>query len=171
MSEKFEVLDEKELEKMLGKAKVTKMINEKEEPKKTPRRNDLINFDLFINYGDSDIQVIDLPYEVMKQITSTGRIKKEPHVSSFFDIPLNQRTFFDNEKADYALAYNLVHSRVIRLSRKKIYFEITDDPNFGLLEKEDRYDLVVMQFMIMLDIEDPNDEAVIKFKKKHKMEV
>jgi hypothetical protein len=107
----------------------------------------------------------------MKQISSTGRIKREPHVSSFFDIPLNQRTFFDNEKADYALAYNLVHSRIMRLARKKIYFEITDDLNFGLLEKQDRFDLSIMQFMIMLDIEDPNDEAVIKFKQKHKMEV
>jgi len=171
MSEKFEVLDEKELEKMLGKAKVTKLINEKEKPKKTPRRNDLINFDFFINYGDNDIKVIDLPYEVMKQISSTGRIKREPHVSSFFDIPLNERMFFDNKKADYTLAYNLVHSRVMRLARKKIYFEITDDLNFGLLEKRDREELKVMQFMITLDIEDPNDEAVIKFKQKHKMEV
>ena len=170
MSEEFEILNENELEHMLGKSKVSNMLQEEVKPKKIKKHEDLLNFDIFINYGDNGIQVIDLPYEITKQISSTGRIKKHTHIQSYFDVPLSERMFWNNEDVDYKLIYNLVHSRVIKLSRKKIYFEISDDPNFGLLEKQDRYDLLVLQFMIMLDIENQNDEAIIRFKEKHKME-
>jgi hypothetical protein len=148
-------------------------IDEKELKKTRSNRkpNVLLNFDSFINFVDDEFEVVDIDYDLAKQIENGERNKKHVHVNSFFDIPLNERTFFKNERADYALAYNLVHSRVMRLARKKIYFEITDDLNFGLLEKREREELKVMQFMITLDIEDPNDEAVIKFKQKHKMEV
>ena len=165
------VISAEELEKLLGKK------TRKTSVKRKPFDNDLIDFQE-IEYTIEN----RLPNKILKNYREIvdligeetyGKAFSEPkkHVSSFFDIPLNERAFFKNEKPDYALAYNLVHSRVMRLSRKKVYFEITDDPNFGLLEKQDRYDLVVMQFMIMLDIENPNDEIVIKFKQKHGMEV
>ena len=148
-------------------------IDEKELKKTRSNRKPsvLLNFDSFINFVDDEFEVVDIDYKLAMEIEDGERKNKHVHVNSFFDIPLNERTFFKNDRPDYALAYNLVHSRVMRLSRKKVYFEITDDPNFGLLEVQDRYDLVVLQFMIMLDIEDPNDEVVIKFRQKHKMEV
>lgn len=165
------VISTDELEKLLGKK------TKKTSVKRKRFDNDLIDFQE-IEYSPEN----RLPNKILKNyreivdLIGEETYKKafsEPkrHVNSFFDIPLNERTFFKNEKPDYALAYNLVHSRVIRLSRKKVYFEITDDPNFGLLEEQDRYDLAIMQFMIMLDIEDPNDEVVIKFRQKHNMEV
>jgi hypothetical protein len=165
------IISTEELEKLLGKKNKKTSVNKKRFD------NGLIHFEE-VEYTTEK----RLPNKILKNYREIvdlmgeetyGKAFAEPkrHVNSFFDIPLNMRTFFKNERADYALAYNLVHSRVMRLSRKKVYFEITDDPNFGLLEKQDREELETMQFMIMLDIEDPNDEVVIKFKQKHSMEV
>lgn len=165
------ILTADELEKLLGNE------TKKTSVKKKPFDDGLICFQE-VKYTSEN----KLPNRILKNYREIVDVMGEKtyskaftepkrHVNSFFDVPLIERTYFNNEKADYALAYNLVHSRVMRLSRKKVYFEISDDPNFGLLEKQDRYDLVIMQFMIMLDIEDSNDEVVMKFKQKYRMAV
>lgn len=116
------------------------------------------------------IEIVELK-DIQHLLNSRQSRSKKIH--SLFDIPVEHRMYWDNTKSDYLLIATLLQSKVYRLSRKKIYFEISDDPNYGILEKKDRDFLLLKQFMILMDIEDrsdENDEIIAKFKKKNNID-